>query len=114
VSVLVVGSVAFDTVRTPFGLATEVVGGSANYFAVAASFFTDVRLVAVVGRGLSRSASGVPPQPRGRPARAPASAGEDVRWVGEYGFDFNEAKTLDTQLNVLPTSLRQFHKITRL
>ena len=78
VSVLVVGSVAFDTVRTPFGLATEVVGGSANYFAVAASFFTDVRLVAVVGEDFPGSASGVPPQPRGGPAGSPASAGEDL------------------------------------
>ena len=46
---LVVGSVAFDTVRTPFGEATEVLGGSATYFSTAASFFTDVDLIAVVG-----------------------------------------------------------------
>ena len=48
-SILVVGSVAFDTIRTPFGQATEVLGGSATYFSAAASFFGDVRLVAVVG-----------------------------------------------------------------
>ena len=99
-SILVVGSVAFDTVRTPFGAATEALGGSANYFSVAASFFTDVRLVAVVGEDF--------PEPhleflRGRGVdlrglqRVP---GKTFRWVGEYGFDFNEAKTLDTQLNV--------------
>jgi len=99
-SILVVGSMAFDTIRTPFGEAAEVLGGSANYFSVAASFFTDVRLVAVVGedfpdrhldflrtrrvdlRGLQR----VP--------------GKTFRWIGEYGYDFNEARTLDTQLNV--------------
>jgi len=100
VSVLVVGSVAFDTVRTPFGLATEVVGGSANYFAVAASFFTDVRLVAVVGEDFPDQqleflrSRGV--DLRGL-QRVP---GKTFRWMGEYGFDFNEAKTLDTQLNV--------------
>lgn len=99
-SILVVGSVAFDTVKTPFGGAEEVLGGSATYFAAAASFFADVRVVAVVGedfpehhldflrdrnvdlRGLQR----VP--------------GKTFRWVGEYGFDLDEARTLDTQLNV--------------
>lgn len=99
-SVLVVGSVAFDTIRTPFGLATEVLGGSANYFSVAASFFTDVRLVAVVGEDF--------PDPhleflrsRGVDLRGLQRVpGKTFRWVGEYGFDFNEAKTLDTQLNV--------------
>lgn len=99
-SVLVVGSVAFDTIRTPFGVATEVVGGSANYFSVAASFFTDVRLVAVVGEDFPDQhleflrSRGV--DLRGL-QRVP---GKTFRWVGEYGFDFNEAKTLDTQLNV--------------
>ena len=100
VSVLVVGSVAFDTIRTPFGLATEVLGGSANYFSVAASFFTDVRLVAVVGEDFPDQhleflrSRGV--DLRGL-QRVP---GKTFRWVGEYGYDFNEAKTLDTQLNV--------------
>ena len=99
-SILVVGSVALDTVRTPFGRAAEVLGGSATYFAAAASFFAEVRVVAVVGedfpdhqleflrarqvdlRGLQR-----------RPGRT-------FRWVGEYDFDLNAARTLDTQLNV--------------
>ncbi|RPI00489.1 MAG: sugar kinase [Zetaproteobacteria bacterium] len=99
-SVLVVGSVAFDTIRTPFGTATGVLGGSANYFSVAASFFTDVRLVAVVGEDFPEEhleflrRRGV--DLRGL-QRVP---GKTFRWVGEYGFDFNEAKTLDTQLNV--------------
>jgi sugar/nucleoside kinase (ribokinase family) len=100
VSVLVVGSVAFDTIRTPFGVAADVLGGSANYFSVAASFFTDVRLVAVVGEDF--------PEPhldflrsRGVDLRGLQRVpGKTFRWVGEYGFDFNEAKTLDTQLNV--------------
>jgi sugar/nucleoside kinase (ribokinase family) len=91
---------AFDTIRTPFGVVTEVLGGSANYFSVAASFFTDVRLVAVVGEDFPDQhleflrSRGV--DLRGL-QRVP---GKTFRWVGEYGFDFNEAKTLDTQLNV--------------
>lgn len=99
-SILVVGSVAFDTVTTPFGKAEEVLGGSATYFAAAASFFADVRLVAVVGEDFpeghlaflkSRSVDLTGLQ------RAP---GKTFRWVGEYGFDLNEARTLETHLNV--------------
>lgn len=98
---LVVGSVAFDTVRTPFGEATEVLGGSATYFSTAASFFTDVDLIAVVGedfpdehveflksRGIDLS---------GLERRS----GKTFRWQGEYTYQLNEAHTLDTQLNVL-------------
>lgn len=99
-SVLVVGSVALDSVRTPFGNAKEALGGSATYFSVAASFFADVRVVAVVGEDFpeehlaflkSRSIDleGL--------VRVP---GRTFRWAGEYGFDLNEAKTLETQLNV--------------
>ncbi len=102
-SLLVVGSVAFDSVKTPFGEADEVLGGSATYFATSASYFTDVRMVAVVGedfpethlqflkeRGIN--ADGVERQP-----------GRTFRWRGEYGFHLNEAKTLETQLNVFET-----------
>jgi sugar/nucleoside kinase (ribokinase family) len=99
-SILVVGSVALDTVRTPFGRADEALGGSATYFSAAASFFADVRLVAVVGEDF-------PDQhleflrwrkvDLGGLRRVP---GKTFRWVGEYGFDLNQARTLETQLNV--------------
>ena len=99
-TVLVVGSMAFDTIRTPFGVATEVLGGSANYFSVAASFFTDVRLVAVVGEDFPDAHLDFLRQ-RGVDLRGLQRVpGRTFRWVGEYGYDFNEAKTLDTQLNV--------------
>src|SRR5574337_1965517 len=99
-SILVVGSVALDTVKTPFGRAEEALGGSATYFSAAASFFTDVRVVAVVGEDFpeehltflkrrSIDLQGL--------VRVP---GRTFRWTGEYGFDLNEAKTLETQLNV--------------
>jgi len=101
--ILVVGSVAYDTVRTPFGEVTEVLGGSAAYFAVAAAFFADVRLVAVVGEDFAEEhlqllrERGVDLEGL---SRVP---GRTFRWRGEYGFDLNEAKTLETHLNVFAT-----------
>lgn len=99
-SLLVVGSVAFDSVETPFGQVEEVLGGSGTYFSTSASFFTDVRLVAVIGddfpdehKEFLRS--------RDIDLRGLQSApGKTFRWKGRYGFDLNEAQTLDTQLNV--------------
>lgn len=99
-SILVVGSVALDSVRTPFGEAEEVLGGSATFFSVAASFFNRVRLVAVVGEDFPQEhvdflgSRGV--DLRGL-QRVP---GKTFRWRGYYEYDLNEAHTLDTQLNV--------------
>ncbi len=112
---LVVGSVALDSVATPFGKVDEALGGSATYVSYAASFFTTVRLVATVGTDFPEThvrllsergvdVAGLQTTPGGR----------TFRWVGEYGYDLNEARTLDTQLNVLasfrpdlPVALRQ-------
>lgn len=99
-SILVVGSVALDSVKTPFGREEEILGGSATYFSIAASYFADTSVVAVVGEDfppqhiaslqkLGIDTSGVETRP-----------GKTFRWKGEYGFDLNTAKTLDTQLNV--------------
>lgn len=101
--ILVVGSVAYDTVRTPFGEVTEVLGGSAAYFSVAAAFFADVLLVAVVGEDFAEEhlrllrERGVDLEGL---SRVP---GRTFRWRGEYGFHLNEAKTLETHLNVFAT-----------
>ncbi len=99
-SLLVVGSVAFDSVETPFGKVEEVLGGSALYFSTCASYFTQVNLVAVVGNDF-------PDEPvefledRDVDVRGLHRAeGKTFRWKGRYGFDLNEAHTLDTQLNV--------------
>ena len=100
---LVVGSVALDTVRTPFGEASEVLGGSATYFATAASYFTSVDLIAVVGEDfpeehvkfLQRRGIDLTGLER-RPGRT-------FRWKGEYTHQLNEAHTLDTRLNVFET-----------
>jgi len=99
-SILVVGSVAFDSITTPFGHVDEVLGGSACYFSTSASFFTDVNLVAVVGEDfpqrhidfLDSRGIGLEGLMRG--------AGRTFRWAGQYEYDLNEAHTLDTQLNV--------------
>jgi sugar/nucleoside kinase (ribokinase family) len=99
-SILVVGSVAFDTVRTPFGQAEEVLGGSATYFSAAASFFTEVRLVAVVGEDFPEHHVAFLRSRKVDLRGLQRVQGKTFRWVGEYGFDLNQAHTLDTQLNV--------------
>lgn len=97
---LVVGSVAFDSVETPFGKAEEVLGGSATYFSTSASYFTGLRLVAVVGEDFPdahvSALSGRGVDVKGL-QKVP---GKTFRWKGYYGFDLNQAHTLETHLNV--------------
>ncbi len=97
---LVVGSVALDSVTTPFGQATEVLGGSATYFSYAASFFTNVHLVAVVGEDFPKAHLAALRDRGVDLSGLRVARGQTFRWVGEYGFDLNEAKTVDTRLNV--------------
>ena len=100
---LVVGSVALDTVKTPFGEVTEVLGGSATYFSTAASYFTSVDLIAVVGEDFpDRHVKFL--QSRGVDlAGLERRPGATFRWKGEYSHQLNEARTLDTKLNVFET-----------
>jgi len=100
VSVLVVGSVALDSVETPFGRVTEVLGGSAVYFATAASIYTKVNLVGVAGTDFPSEhidfLAG-----RGVDIRGlEVVEGETFRWVGRYDYERNITETLDTRLNV--------------
>ncbi len=99
-SILVVGSVAFDSVKTPFGEAKEVLGGSATYFSVASSYFSPVNLVAVVGEDFTGEHLSVFKEREIDISGLQYSPGKTFRWRGEYGFDLNEAHTLDTCLNV--------------
>ncbi len=99
-SILVVGSVALDSVKTPFGEVREALGGSATYFATAASFFTDVRLVAVVGEDFPEEHLTLLRKRSVDLTGLQRVAGRTFRWRGEYGFDLNTAHTLETQLNV--------------
>lgn len=98
--ILVIGSVALDTVTTPFGSITDGLGGSGTHFGVSASYFTKVAMVAVVGtdfpqehveflksRGIDVSGLEI-------------VSGKTFRWAGHYGIDLNSAQTLKTELNV--------------
>ncbi|HXB22353.1 MAG TPA: PfkB family carbohydrate kinase [Candidatus Solibacter sp.] len=99
-SLLVVGSVAFDSVKTPYGKVDRVLAGAATYFSLAASFFTDVRVVAVVGEDFTQKEEKVFLE-RGIDISGIArEKGKSFFWAGEYGENVNEAKTLDTQLGV--------------
>ncbi len=100
-SLLVVGSVAFDAVETPFGRREKMLGGSATHFSISASFFTDVRVVGVVGGDFGDEElavferHGVDTTDLER-----VPEGKTFFWRGRYDFDLNTAHTLDTQLNV--------------
>jgi sugar/nucleoside kinase (ribokinase family) len=98
---LVVGSVALDSVETPFGKVDEALGGSATYFSYSASFFTQVRLVAIVGEDFPEVHVRLLKDKTVDVAGLQTTKGRTFRWQGRYGFDLNDAKTLDTQLNVL-------------
>ncbi|HJN43647.1 MAG TPA: PfkB family carbohydrate kinase [Vicinamibacterales bacterium] len=98
--ILTVGSVAFDSIKTPFGEASRVVGGAATYFSIAASFFTDVRLVAVVGDDFTEEQTQVFSGRRIDLTGLQRVPGETFRWKGEYSFDFNTRDTIYTHLNV--------------
>jgi sugar/nucleoside kinase (ribokinase family) len=99
-SILVVGSVAFDNITTPSGRADNVLGGSGTYFALAASYFTDVRVVAVVGEDFAAEHENVLKK-RGVDTRGIEHAkGKTFRWGGKYLENLNEAKTDFTELNV--------------
>jgi sugar/nucleoside kinase (ribokinase family) len=100
VDILVVGSVAFDTVETPFGQGNEVLGGSATYFSTAASFFAGVRLVAVVGEDFPVEHREFLQSRNIDLAGLQVAPGMTFRWKGRYGYDLNEAQTLETHLNV--------------
>jgi sugar/nucleoside kinase (ribokinase family) len=114
-TVLVIGSIALDTLETPFGKAEEQLGGAGSYFSLAASVLTPVQLVGVVGADLPERhldtlrSHGVDLEGVQR-----VQNGKTFRWKGRYEYDMNVAHTLDTQLNVfgdfqpnLPVRYRQ-------
>jgi sugar/nucleoside kinase (ribokinase family) len=103
VSILVVGSVAFDSVETPFGVVDNVLGGSATYFSTAASFFTDVNLVAVVGDDFPQEHVTFLESRNIDLKGLARNPGKTFHWKGKYGYDLNEAQTLETHLNVFET-----------
>src|ERR1700687_2922719 len=120
-TVLVIGSIALDSLETPFGKAEDELGGAGSYFSLAARVLTPVQLVGVVGSDfperhidLLRS-QGVDLQGLQR-----VEGGKTFRWKGRYEYDMNVAHTLDTQLNVfadfqpnLPEAYRQTEDVYR-
>jgi sugar/nucleoside kinase (ribokinase family) len=103
VSLLVVGSVAFDAIKTPYGEVGKILGGAATYFSLAASFFTKVRVVGVVGEDFSEKEERVFHQRNIDITGIAHEKGQSFFWAGEYGENVNEAKSLDTQLGVFAT-----------
>ena len=100
-SVLVVGTVAFDSIETPFGSAERVLGGSASYFALAASFFTPVRIVGVIGEDFPDEHIELFRRRNIDTDGIKREKGDTFHWRGRYHEDINLRDTLELHLNVL-------------
>lgn len=98
--VLTVGSVAFDSIEAPSGQVSRIVGGAATYFSLAASFFTDVRLVAVIGEDFSSDKLKLFQNRRIDLTGLQCVPGESFRWKGKYNSDLSARETIYTKLNV--------------
>jgi sugar/nucleoside kinase (ribokinase family) len=99
-SILVVGSVAFDDISSPSGSVKNILGGAATYFALAASYFTNVRVVAVVGDDFTAEHEDVLRKHGVDTRGIERAVGKTFRWGGRYIDNLNEAKTDYTELNV--------------
>ena len=99
-SIVVVGSVAFDSIATPSGREQDILGGSGTYFALAASYFTEVRVVAVVGEDFTAEHESVFRKRKIDIRGIEHAKGKTFRWGGQYLENLNEAKTEFTELNV--------------
>jgi len=99
-AITVVGSVAYDTVDTPAGRYERKLAGAATYFSLAASFFTDVRVIAVVGEDFGPEQEAVFHARNIDISGIERAAGKSFFWEGSYLENLNEAKTHNTELNV--------------
>lgn len=100
-SLLVVGTVALDSVETPFGSVQDALGGTASYFAFAAHHFADTKIVAVVGEDFPPEYLALFRKGNIDVGGLQSLSGKTFRWSGHYDYDLSTAHTLDTQLNVL-------------
>jgi sugar/nucleoside kinase (ribokinase family) len=98
--ILVVGSVALDSIRTPYGEVTEALGGSASYFSISASHFAPVSVVAVVGEDFPSQHRDLFAERGVELSGLETAPGRTFRWRGEYAAELGHAHTLETQLNV--------------
>ncbi|CAN5759250.1 PfkB family carbohydrate kinase [soil metagenome] len=99
-SLLVVGSVALDSIETPFGSVTDALGGSATYFSAAASLYCNVQLVGVVGSDFPLDELAFLEQRGVDLSGVERADGESFRWSGVYSYDLNSRETLETRLGV--------------
>jgi sugar/nucleoside kinase (ribokinase family) len=99
-SILAVGSLAFDSIETPAGKADTVLGGSVNYFSIAASFYAPIQVVGVVGEDFPKDHLNWLSKRRIDVSGIKVAPGKTFHWVGAYDNNLNEAKTLSTSLNV--------------
>ena len=99
-SLLVVGSMAFDSIKSPFGEVERVIGGSATYFSLAASYLSPVRLVSVVGRDFPKKTLEMLSGRGIDLAGLKVAEGDTFHWKGYYEYDLNTAHTVSTDLNV--------------
>jgi len=98
-SLLVVGSTAFDSIETPNGSVSDCLGGSSTYFALASRFFTETRLVSVVGEDFPEASRRLFADAGVRLEGLEVKPGKTFRWTGRYSADMNSRETLDVQLN---------------
>ena len=103
IKLCVAGTVAYDSIETPFGKAENVLGGSALHFTNAASFFTDVGIVATVGHDFDMDEISFLKERSVDLTGIEVDHGKTFRWEGKYGYDLNQAITLKTELNVIET-----------
>jgi sugar/nucleoside kinase (ribokinase family) len=101
--IVVVGSLAYDSVKTPAGKVDRALGGSANYFSLAASLFAPVQVVGVVGEDYGKDDEQLLKVRGVDISGIEHLKGKTFHWAGEYSGDLNEAKTLSTELNVFET-----------
>lgn len=99
-SILTVGSLAFDSIQTPSGKADSILGGSCNYFSVAASFYCPIHIVGVVGEDFPSSHLDWLKSRKVDVSGVQVAKGKTFHWVGSYDQDLSEARTLSTALNV--------------
>ncbi len=102
-AILVVGSVAFDNIETPHGKVDNCLGGAATHFALAASYFTQVRVIGVVGKDFTSAHEAVFTRRHIDIEGIEHADGESFHWTGSYAGNMDEAKTLGTDLNVFAT-----------
>ena len=98
--VLIVGSIGLDSLKTPFGERKDILGGSVSYASIAASLFTSVNMVGVVGNDFPTQYIDLFKSRNINIAGLECKNGETFKWKGFYEYDMNQAHTVDTQLNV--------------